>query len=150
MAGVRRTTRASGSDELVVEFRQVRPAEGSGLRAGTSGLSAEELVELGMRSILFGEPLPDQFAMLGLAETGIDIDDLRRAFDQPNEIAEGITRLVIADGLVGSGRARRLISLNVGPRSGDVRRVVIEREDPRVHTNVEPARRRLEGEWRRR
>jgi hypothetical protein len=149
LAGVRRTTRASGADELVVELRQARRAEGSGLRAGTSGLSAEELVELAMRSILFGEPLPDQAAMLGLAETGIDVDDLRQAFDQPNEIAEAITRLVIADGLVGSGRARRLISLSVGPRSGDVRRVVIEWEDPRVYTNVEPARRRLEGPWRR-
>jgi hypothetical protein len=72
-----------------------------------------------------------------------------QAFDHPNEIAEAITRLVVADGLVGTDRAHRLIEVTVGPRTGDVRRIIVEWEDPRVYTNVEPERRRLEGEWRR-
>jgi hypothetical protein len=36
-----------------------------------------------------------------------------------------------------------------GPRDRAKRRIVIEWEDPRVYTNVEPERRRIEGEWRR-
>jgi hypothetical protein len=122
---------------------------GSGLRAGTTGMSADELVERGMRRLFLGEPLPDRVGLTGLTETGIDLDDLRQAFDQPNEIASGITHVIIADGLVGSGRASRIRELSVGPRDGDKRRVLIEWEDPSTYAEVEPAARRLEGEWER-
>lgn len=149
LVNARRRTLAGGADELTVELAQVRPLQPNQLRAGTSGLSADDLVELAMRALFLGEPLPDQIGMLGLAETGIDIDDLRQAFDQANEFAEAITRLVVADGLVGSGRARRLTTCEVGPRDGGVRRISIEWEDPRVYDNVEPQPRLLEGEWRR-
>jgi hypothetical protein len=149
LANLRRTTRAEGTDELTAELTEVRPPDGNALRAGTSGMSADELVALGMRELFLNELLPDQVGMLGLADTGIDVNDLRQAFDEPNEIAEAITRLVIAEGLVGSGRAGRLIEMSVGPRDGDMRRVIVEWEDPRVYSNVEPERRRLEGEWRR-
>jgi len=72
-----------------------------------------------------------------------------QAFAQPNETAEAITRLVVAAGLVGSGNARRLVMLHVGPRNGDGRQLELEWEEPRMYSNVEPGRRRLEGEWRR-
>jgi hypothetical protein len=149
LAGLRRTTQAGGADGITIELAQVRPPGGDAFRAGTSGLSAEELVERGMRELFLGEPLPDSIGMLGLAETGINVEDLRKAFDQPNEIADAITRLVVADGLVGSGRARRLMAVAVGPRDGDTRRLVVEWEDPRVYSNVEPELRRLDGEWKR-
>jgi hypothetical protein len=86
--------------------------------------------------------------MMGLAETGIGVDDLRQAFEQSNEIVEAVTALVVAEGLVGSGRARRLLRCSIGPRDRDTRRVEVEWEDPAIYTNAEPARRRIEGEWR--
>jgi hypothetical protein len=47
------------------------------------------LVELGMRALFLGEALPQELGMLDfMTETGIDVDDLRQAFDLPNEIAE--------------------------------------------------------------
>jgi hypothetical protein len=82
-----------------------------------------------------------------MTETGINRDDLWQGFTQPNEVAEAITRLVVTEGLVGSGRAARISSFALGPRVGDARRVEIEWVDPRAYTNAEPVRRRLEGNW---
>jgi hypothetical protein len=148
LANVRRTTHAGGADELTIELTQVKPIATNPMRVSTGGKSPDDLVELGLRELFFGEPIPDSIAMLGLTETGIDRADLGQAFAQPNETAEAITRLVVADGLLGAGNARRLVAVHVGPRNGDVRKLEIEWEEPRVYTNVEPAQRRLEGDWR--
>jgi hypothetical protein len=83
-----------------------------------------------------------------MTDTDIDGDDLQLAFAQPNEVAEGIARLVVTEGLVGSGRAVRISVFALGPRVGGARRIEIEWVDPRVYTNVDPARRRIKGEWR--
>lgn len=150
LANVRRTTHAGGTDELTIELAQVRPVEGNSMRAGTSGRSADDLVELGLRALFLGDVLPESVATLGfLADPGIDRDHLLQAFDQPNETAAAITRLVVADGLVGGGNARRLVALHLGPRNGDVRKIALEWEEPHMYSNVEPQRRKLEGEWRR-
>jgi len=149
-AGVRRTTRAGGAEELAIELSNVQPPHGDGMRAGTGGYSPDELVELGVRALFLGEPIPDQMGMLGfMTDTGIGVDDLRQAFDLSNEFAEAVVRLVVSDGLIGSGNARRVISLSLGPRTGQTRRLELEWEDPQTYVNVEPVRRRVEGEWQR-
>jgi hypothetical protein len=148
VGGLRRTVRAGGSDEIEIELVRVQPPEVDVMRAGTGGLSADDLVEAGMRALFLGEPLPASVGMLDfMTDTGIERSDLEQAFAQPNEIAEAITRLVVTEGLVGSGRAARIGSFRVGPRVGGTRRVEIEWTDPRVYTNVEPAVRRLVGDW---
>ena len=148
VGAVRRTVRAGGTHQIEIELARVQPPQVEVMRAGTSGLSADELVEAGMRALFLGEPLPPSLGMLDfMTDTGIDRDELRLAFAQPNEVAETIARLVVTEGLVGSGRAAR-ISFTLGPRVGGARRVEIEWVDPRVYTNVELARRRLEGDWR--
>jgi Domain of unknown function (DUF4062) len=149
-AGVRRTTRAGGAEELTIELSNVQPPQGDGMRAGTGGYSPDELVELGVRALFLGEPIPAQMGMLGfMTDTGIGIDDLRQAFDLSNEFAEAVVRLVVSDGLIGSGNARRVVSLSLGPRTGQTRRLELEWEDPQTYVNVEPVRRRVEGEWQR-
>jgi hypothetical protein len=148
IAGVQQTTRAGGPDELTVELRNVQRPQRSAMRSGTSGFSPDDLVEFGIRALFLGEAIPDQVATLGyLADPAINIDDLRQAFDLPNEFAEAVTRLVVADGLVGGGHASRILSLSLGPRAGNSRRIALEWEEPRTYGNVEPARRSLEGEW---
>lgn len=150
LAGVRRTTHAGGADELTIELANVQAAQADPMRAGVQGFTAEEVIEQAMRALFLDEPLPERLGMLSyMADTGIDTEDLRQAFDLPNEIAPSIARLVIADGLVGSGRARRLTAFDLGPRVGDRRPIAIEWEAAKVYTDVEPQRHRLEGEWRR-
>lgn len=148
LAAVRATTRAAGANELEIELTQVAPPQGEAMRAGTGGRSADELVELGVRELILGEALPESLGMLGfMTEPGIDRDGLGQCFDLPNEIAEPITRLVVSEGLVGSGHASRVTSFALGPRVGDRRRVAIEWEEPRVYSNRDPERRRVEGDW---
>jgi hypothetical protein len=145
--GLRRTVRAGGATEITIELAQAAAPQPNMMRAGTSGQSADDLVELAMRAQFFGQQIPDQIGMMGLAETGINDQDLGEAFALSNEIAPAVSRLVVADGLVGSGRAQRLVAFELGPRVGDRRRVAIEWEEPRAYSNVEPGRRSLEGEW---
>jgi hypothetical protein len=150
LMSIRRTTRATGADEVAVELGAVRFPEIDRMRSGANGVSADDLIEYGLRALLFAEPLPERLGMLEfMAETGIVRDDLHHAFELPNEFAESITRLVIADGLVGSGRAGRILSLTVGTLVGETRRIALEWEEAKVYTNVEPGRRSLEGDWRR-
>jgi hypothetical protein len=150
LAGVRRTTRATGPEELTIEVSNVQPPQGNPMRAGTSGRSADELVELGVRALLLGEPIPEQIGSLGfMTDTGIDVVDLQQAFDLPNEFAEPLVRLVILEGLVANGNARRVVSLALGPRDADTRRIALEWEDPRTYESVPPAQRFVEGVWHR-
>jgi hypothetical protein len=150
LASLERTTRAGGADELTIRLANVQPPQREVMRAGTGGYDADELVELGVRALFFAEPIPEQLGMLGfMTDTGISVDDLRQVFGLPNEFAEAVVRLVVSDGLVGSGNARRVTSLSLGPRTNQSRRVALEWEDPRTYVNVEPVRRRVEGVWQR-
>lgn len=150
LGGVRRATDAGGADELTIELARVSPSQQDPMRVGTTGRSADDLVELGMRAIFLGEALPESIGSFSsLTDTGIDVDDLGQAFDQPNETAEAIARLVVTEGLVGSGNASRVTDFKLGTRDGGARRIAIAWEEPRAFSNVEPKLRRLEGEWRR-
>jgi hypothetical protein len=150
VGGVRRTTRAGGGSTLEISLESVAPSQTNAMRSGLNSISADDLVEAGLRNLLFGEELPT--AIGGgfgfFAETGIDPADLAQAFGAPNEIVEAITRLVITEGLVGSGNASRILEVSVGPRVGDVRRGAVEWVDSATYSNAEPTRRRIEGDWR--
>jgi hypothetical protein len=150
LGGVRRTTRAVGAEELEIELQRVSAPQGDGMRAGTSGLSADELVQVGLRHLFLGENLPEQIGILGfMTDTGISVDDLRQAFDLSNEFTEAVVRLVTADGLVGSARARRIVSLSLGPRVSGARRLALEWETAHTYSNAAPHRYTVEGTWRR-
>lgn len=150
LAAVRRMTRAGGVPALEITLGSVAASQAGGMRAGTSGMSPDELVEAGVKHLFLGEGLPASIAggLEFLADTGIDDRNLREAFELPNEIAEAITRLVTTEGLVGAGNAGRVVDLSVGPRIGDARPIALEWVDPRSYVNVEPATRRAAGNWR--
>ena len=150
VAGVRRTTRAGGASTLELTLERVSSPQTNPMRSGLNAISADELVEYGVKHLLLGEPLPETIGSgFGFfAETGIEAADPRQAFELPNEIVEPITRLVVTEGLVGSGNASRVIDVAVGPRVGDSRQIAVEWLDATQYANVPPARRRVEGDWR--
>jgi len=97
-----RVTRAGGADELTIELTNISQPGVDPFRSGANSISADDLVEHGVRALLFGEPLPQQLGKLEfMADCGIDADDLRQAFELPNEYAESVTKLVIIQGLRG-------------------------------------------------
>lgn len=148
VGAVRRTIKG-GNSQITVSLERVEGVAANSMRPGTSNLSAADLVEVGMRLLFLGEPLSTSLHMMeSLTETGINGGDLQQVFQQPNEIAEGIARVVVADGLVGSGAAERLLSVRVGPRHRDLRRISLQWEDRSLYDNVQPHFRRIEGDWK--
>jgi hypothetical protein len=147
LSDVRRTVRAGGRSEMQVTLSRLQLPGGNQMRAGTTGYSADELTEFGLKHQLFQEPLPDHLAMMGLTATGVEDDDLRQCFESPNEVAEAITRLVLADGLVGGGRTSRITRCQLGPRTQGSRRLLLEWEDPNVYRDQPPNRRAITGDW---
>jgi hypothetical protein len=147
LTDVRRTVRAGGRSELRVTLSRLALPNPNQMRAGTSGLGAEDLVEAGLRYQFFGDALPDHVAMIGLAATGLDDDELRQCFDLPNEVAEGVTRIVIAGALVGSGRASRVMRLHLSPKMQGSRRLLLEYEEPGVYSDRLPQQRTISGDW---
>lgn len=147
LSDVRRTVRAGGRSEMEVTLSRLQLPGGNQMRAGTTGYGADDLTELGLKHQLFQEPLPDHLAMMGLTATGVEDDDLRQCFELPNEVAEALTRLVLADGLVGGGRASRITRCQLGPRTQGSRRLLLEWEDPNVYRDQAPNRRSITGDW---
>jgi hypothetical protein len=146
---LQRITRAGGTESLTIELSDVTVPQVDPFRSGAQGIEADDLIDYALRALFFKEPLPSQLGPLeGMADSGIDATDLAQAFQLPNEFVENLARLVVADGLVGAGKARRITSFHVGPRTGDARRVALEWEEATPYSNVTPGRRSIEGEWR--
>ncbi|MCU1278910.1 MAG: hypothetical protein JWM53_2456, partial [bacterium] len=117
------------------------------MRMGTTGYCADDLTEDSLRHQFFGEPITEQLAMMGLATTGIEADDLAQCFELPNEVAEAVTRLLVLEALVGGGRASRIIQFELGPRTQGQRRLLLEWEDPVVYRDEPSNRRAISGDW---
>jgi hypothetical protein len=82
-----------------------------------------------MRALFLHELLPSTVVGGWLHETGIDADDVREPFRQPNEIAEAITRLVLTENSLGPGA----LHASARPLVGAARRVAVERRPTRIH-----------------
>lgn len=147
LTDVRRTVRSGGRSELQVTLSRLQLPGANPMRMGTTGYGAEDLTEIALRHQFLGEPIPDQIATMGLATTGIEDEDLSQCFALPNEVAEAVTRLVVLEGLVGGGRASRIIQFEVGPRTQGRRRLLIEWDDPIVYRDQPPNRRTISGDW---
>jgi len=147
LTDVRRTVRAGGRSEMQVTLSRLQLPGANQMRAGTSGYTADDLTEVGLKHQLFGEPIPDQIVMMGLAATGLDDGDLRHCFDLPNEVAEGVTRLAFVEGLVGGGRASRLTRCQLSPKTQGRRRLLLEWEEPNIYRDQPPRRRTVVGDW---
>jgi hypothetical protein len=139
----------SGSTEVTIELERAEQAPGTALRASTGGMTPDDLVEAGLRNLLLGEPLPERLGLLEhMADPGVDTEALARGFELPDPEAAAFVRLTLAEGLIGSGNAAAITRFNLGPREGESRLIALEWEEPRTYGSVEPARRRIEGEWR--
>lgn len=145
---LRRTTRG-GATETTVELTRAEAAGKNPLRAGTGGLSPDDLVEAGMRHFFLGEPLPSSLGMLEqMADPGLDRNALARAFALDDPACAEVVRLLVIEGLVGGGHAQAVTRCEVGAQEDGARRLAIEWLEPRIYENVEPRRRGIEGSWR--
>lgn len=109
-----------------------------------NGRSPDELTELAVRVTLLGEenPLGD---MAFFAEMTNPFEPLA-GLQLSEDALAGIAEVLLIDTLVGSGRAQRITDFRLGPKYRGRRRVRVEWLTPQRYSNVQPERKRLEGE----
>lgn len=105
--------------------------------------SRGDLTEIAVRRTLFNEPTPFE-QDLGFTEMKDPVTPLRIAGGVNEESLRPIFRLLLADGLISSGRASRVTKVLVGPRAHGARRVLVEWESP-GRFGQDPSRRSVEG-----
>jgi hypothetical protein len=150
LRGIDRTVEAGSGAHVDIHIEGCEPARPNTSRFGTGGLSPDDIVDRSLRNIFFGESVPDSLATLGgVVDVGLAPDDLTAVFALSEEIVRPVARLVISDGLVGSGNASAITHLDLGTRNADSRPMRLEWIEPRVYSNAVPGGRSVEGIWRR-
>jgi len=118
---------------------------GDPMAAGTTGYAAEDLTEVGVRTGLLGEGLPQQLGAMGfMVDTSDPLAELQQ-MQVPEGSVQPIARLLVAEALIGSRRAASIESFSLGPNVQDMRRLALGWREPRRYTNVEPGSRFVEG-----
>lgn len=136
------------SHREIVVSGSVTWADGRGgaMDAGTSGFSADDLTEVGVRVGLLGEAMPDRLS--GTLEFLVDASDpleplVGQALGEATIGAVG--RLLVVERLIGTGRAGSIGAFEIGPAHAGRRRLRLTYTDPQRYSNVEPGSREIEG-----
>ena len=118
------TARATGV-EIELERATDLDRSGTAFTVSLNGqsYSFDDVTEINIRHVLFGEPPPR-----GLFSLGGSISDPLAQMPQttlPTETHNAVLGLLVTESLVGSGRASRVITLRIAPKGPDGRRVVL-------------------------
>lgn len=150
VAGVVVETSMASLHEVELEA-EVEWAGGRGgsMESSFNGLTPDDQTEVGLRFALLGEPLPSEldnnFGFM--IDTSDPLAEMSTLMLSP-AAEESVARLLVAERLLGSGRASRLVRFTFGPVHAGERRVEIEYEEPHRYSNQDPGRRRIEGIYR--
>jgi hypothetical protein len=141
------TRRASAIVEVVLDLRATGDTAGPGLgdisySSGGRTYLPDELTELALRSRIFGEPNPldDGFPLPDLP----DVVGALRGLALPEESVRPVSRLLLSQALVGSGRAKRVTRFALGPPVRGRRRLILAWE-PVSRYGDRPAVREIDG-----
>lgn len=118
------------------------------LDISVSGYSADDLIEAGVSTALFGRrhPLVDQ--NLGFMGEFADPFAALRAARVPDEIIRPLAELMFVDAMVGSGRAARVTRFKLGASVRGIRRLLVGWQAPRRYSNELAAERQVQGDLR--
>jgi len=146
VTSMKSTTTSARSKMFKIELETRDDQRDSLLEMSVSGYSADDLAEAALRSVLFGErhPLADQH-MGFMAEMHDPLAPLRTT-RVADEIMRPLAELLIADEMIGSGRAARLTEFRLGASVRGGRRLTVGWEPPRRYSNERPAARIIDGQ----
>ena len=144
---VRVTSTSARSRTFRIEL-SVTERRGRGLEYSMNGLSPDDLTDVALRMVLFGEQNPLTRQHMGFA---VEMDDpLQSLRDNPvsEEIIRPLSELFVTDVLVGSGKAERVVTFKLGIPVRQRRSLFLQWETPRRHINDRATIRELKGEVR--
>jgi hypothetical protein len=125
----------------------VETGQGRSMRSGMGGQTPDDLVELGVRAGLLGEPLPEEYGS-GFYGGFVPSDDPLAPLvgaTLPEGSFEPIARLLLVEAYVSAGHIGRIRDFRLGPRHAGERAVSLEWVEPHVSANQHPGQRRVEG-----
>ncbi len=139
-------SRSTSRQQFTIEA-EIDWADGSAnsMAPGTSGYSADDLAEIGLRHGLFGEPLPERLDSMSFL---VPTADPLAAFDGlrvPEAAMAPIARLLVAEQLLSTGVASRVDQFLIGPAVQGGRQIALIYTEAKRYSNVEPEQRRIEG-----
>lgn len=148
VTSMKSTTTSARSKTFTIDLETREQQRDTLLEMSVSGYSADDLTEAALRSAVFGErhPLGDQH--MGFITEMPDPLARLRAAHVADEITRPLAELLIADALIGSGRAARLTDFRLGASVRGVRQLTLGWEPPHRHSNDRPAVRKVEGRVR--
>lgn len=139
--------RSGRSVEVEVVLNTVEARHHLMLDAGTEGFGPDDITELVLRHHLFDEPVPIDELLWPALGPPDPVADLRGEVLAEDQV-QPIVSLLLTEGLVGGGRADRVLEVAVGPSYGDARHLRAAWLTRRRYVNVEPERRSIEGAMR--
>jgi hypothetical protein len=146
VAGVNATTTSARSKMFRLELEIAETPQDHFVEMSIGGKTPADLTEIALRSVLFGEsnPLADQH--MGFA-TEID-DPLAPLRENPvsEEIIRPLSELLITDTLVGTGRARSIVTFKLGIAIRGRRNLTLAWETPSRYSNEPVTVRSIRGE----
>jgi hypothetical protein len=110
-----------------------------------SGRTPEDLSEVAVRVALLGEANPLGTTM-GFMVRMTNPLPLIEEMMLPEDAVEPVAHLLLTEEFVGTGRAERITSLQVGPRRGNLRPISIGWQPRKRFTNSTPKERLVQGE----
>lgn len=112
----------------------------------TSGYSADDLTEAGLRTVLFGTRHPLEGEHFGSIGQVPDPFAALRAARVPDEITRPLAELMFVEALVGTERAARITEFRLGTAVRGTRKLVAGWQPPRRYSNDRPTGRTIEGD----
>lgn len=140
------TTTAARSRIMRLALEVIEPPRDYSLEMSVGDLTPADLTEAALRRALFGtsNPLMRQHLEF-FAEIPDPLHPLREA-RVSDEIVRPLAQLLIADALVGSGRAVRVTEFNLGAAVRGRRHLTLSWEVPRRYSNERPQTRTITGD----
>ena len=146
VAGVHVTTTSGRSKMFRLELEVEEASQDAFREISIGGKSPSDLTEIALRSVLFREPNPFASQHMGFA-TEIP-DPLAPLRENPvsEEIVRPLSELLVTDLLVGTGRAKSIMSFRLGVPIGAHRSLTLAWEAPSLYSNEPAAVRSIRGE----
>jgi hypothetical protein len=145
VAGVRVTTTSAKSRMLRLELEAEEAPRDQLMSFSIGGRGPDDLTEVALRTVLFGEPNPLEDQHMGFATEIEDPLASLRGTPVSEEIIRPLSELLITDVLVGSERARRIVTFRLGVRIRGRRTLALVWETPQRHANDSVSIRSIEG-----
>jgi hypothetical protein len=146
VTGVHVTTTSGKSKMVRLELAVTDSPQDHFREISVNGKSPADLTELGLRSVLFGEPNPFTEQHMGFA-TEIP-DPLAPLRENPvsEEIVRPLAELLITDLLVGTERAKRIVTFRLGVAIQGRRKLALAWEPPSRYSNQTERIREISGD----